>query len=164
MQRGHPAARAARSEEGFTLLELMMVILIIAILIAVLMPVFAGASSRAKDRAMQTNLSTAVKAAKVSYNEKLDYTQVGLGTLTADSGSLNFVAGGVVPDTQSAVSVDLVNESYIVISGQSKAGDCFYVSDDESTGSTLYARLGGAGGCAANGAPLPNDPAWQAEW
>ncbi len=157
MQRGHPAARAARSEEGFTLLELMMVVLIIAIMIAVLMPVLSGASSRAKDRAMQQNLSTAVKAAKVSYNEKLDYTQVGLGTLTSDS-ALNFVAGGVAPDTQDAVSVDILDESYIVLSGQSKAGDCFYVSDDGASGATQYARLGGAGGCAANGAPLPNDP------
>jgi type IV pilus assembly protein PilA len=162
MQRGHPAARAARSEEGFTLLELMMVVLIIAILIAVLMPVFMGASSRAKDRAMQTNLTTAAKAAKSNYGEKLDYTQVGLGTLTRDAG-LTVVAGGVAPDTQSAVSVDAINASYIVLSGQSKAGDCFYVAADESAGSTLYARLGGAGGCAASGAPLPSDPAWQAK-
>jgi len=163
MQRGHPAARAARSEEGFTLLELMMVVLIIAILIAVLMPVFVGASTRAKDRAMQQNLSTAITAAKSNYGEKLDYRTLGLGTLTSDAG-MNFVAGGVAPTTQSAVSVDAVTASYIVLSGQSKAGDCFYVADDETAGSTLYARLGGSGGCAASGAPLPNDPLWQAKW
>lgn len=166
MQREHSDARVERQpeEQGFTLLELMMVVLIIAILIAVLSPVLLGASQRAKDRAMQQNLSTAFTAAKSGYTEKLDYTQVGLGTLTADTGSLNFVGGAVAPVAQSGVSMDAVNAVYVVLSGQSKSGDCFYVAADESTGSALYARLAGAGGCAASGAPLPNDPAWQAKW
>ena len=37
-------------------------------------------------------------------------------------------------------------------------------ADDASGAGTLYAKLGGAGGCAANGAPLPGDTAWQKAW
>ena len=76
MQREHLGARAARSDEdGFTLMELMMVILIIGILIAVLMPVFFGATTRAKDRAMQSSLRHATTAAKSCISRKADYTR-----------------------------------------------------------------------------------------
>ena len=167
MHREHLDARAAQPDEnGFTLIELMMVIFIIAILIAVLMPVFLGASSRAKDRAMQANLNTALTSAKGVYTDKLDYTQATPGALTQYSGAspLQFVSSAVAPGSQSAVSVDAVNAGYIVLGGESKSGTCFYVSDDETTGTTLYSQLGGAGGCAANGAPLPGDPSWKPAW
>ena len=165
MHREHIDARADRkTEHGFTLLELMMVILIIAILIAVLMPVFIGASNRAKDRAMQSNLSTAITAAKGIYTDKTDYTLATPAALTVEAGALNFVSSTTAPASQRAVSVNAVNSGYIVLGGQSKSGDCFYVSDDETTGTTLYARLGGAGGCAAAGAPLPGDTTWKTTW
>jgi type IV pilus assembly protein PilA len=167
MQREHLGARAAQQDEtGFTLIELMMVVLIIGILIAVLIPVFIGASTRAKDRVMQANLKTALTAAKGVYNDKLDYTQATPGALLTYSGAspFNFVASAVAPAKQNTVSVDAVNAAYIVLGGQSKSGTCFYVSDDETTGTTLYAHMAGAGGCAANGAPLVGDPSWAPSW
>ena len=42
-------------DEGFTLIELMVVVLIIAILIAIAIPTFLGARQRAQDRAAQSN-------------------------------------------------------------------------------------------------------------
>ena len=52
----------------------------------------------------------------------------------------------------------------LVLSGQSKSGSCFYVLDDEvDAAPPSYAKLPGAGGCAANGAPLPGDPAWKTD-
>src|SRR3954471_6983025 len=127
MHREHLGAREVQpKEQGFTLLELMMVVLIIAILIAVLIPVFLGANNRAKDRAMQDNLTTAITAAKGVYLTKTDYTLATPGTLTAEAGALNFVGNSVAPTAQSAVSVDAVNAGYIVLAGQSKSGNCFY--------------------------------------
>jgi type IV pilus assembly protein PilA len=165
MQREHLDARAARSNEaGFTLIELMMVILIIAILIAVLMPVFMGATERARDRATQSSLHNAVTAAKSVFSDKADYTQATPGTLTTQTGALTFVSAATAPSGQNTVSVAPVSASYIVFGGLSKSGECFYVADDASGTGTLYAKLGGAGGCAANSAPLPGDPAWQKTW
>ena len=167
MQREHLDARAARrNEAGFTVLELMMVIFIIAILIAVLLPVFLGASSRAKDRAMQASLRNAVTAAKSLYSDNADYTQANSASLNSAAGSLTFVGANVDPSGQNTVSVDTVSDSYIVMSGLSKTGECFYVADDASNAGTgtLYAKLGGAGGCRASFAPQPGDAAWQKTW
>jgi type IV pilus assembly protein PilA len=169
MQRGHVGARVVhRNEQGFTLLELMMVVLIIAILIAVLMPVVAGATTRAKDRATQTTLNDAVKAAKVVYSDKADYTSVqpDLPTVlsaTVGQNSLVFVDDATSPTGIKTVSVAVTGAGSVVMSALSKSGTCFYVSDDSSTG-TVYAHLGGSGGCAAGGAPLPGDAAWKTSW
>src|SRR5687768_2837658 len=51
-------------DEGFTLIELMVVVLIIAILIAIAIPTFLGAQDRARDRGTQSDLRNALTAAK----------------------------------------------------------------------------------------------------
>jgi type IV pilus assembly protein PilA len=165
MEREHLDARAARrNDAGFTLIELTMVIFIIAILIAVLTPVFLGATERARDRAMQSSLRNAVTAAKSVFADKADYTQATPGTLTVQTGALTYVTAGTAPSGQNTVSVAPVSASYIVFGGLSKSGSCFYIADDASGTGTLYAKLGGAGGCAANSAPLPGDAAWKNAW
>ena len=74
MQHPHAVTREEEPEAGFTLIELMMVVLIIAILIAVLIPTFVGAKQRAQDRAMQSSMRNALTAAKVVYSDHGDYT------------------------------------------------------------------------------------------
>ena len=87
-------------EEGFTLVELMVVVLIIAILIAIAIPTFLGARERAQDRAAQSNLRNALTSAKVHYTDEEAYTTSGavttilFGDLAAIEPSLNFVAAG----------------------------------------------------------------------
>ncbi len=57
-------ARRNRDDDGFTLIELMVVVLIIAILIAIAIPTFLGARARAQDRAVQSNLRNGLPAEK----------------------------------------------------------------------------------------------------
>ena len=71
----HSLARRRRDEEqGFTLIELMVVVLIIAILIAIAIPTFLGARNRAQDRAAQSSLRNALTAAKTSFTDTSDYS------------------------------------------------------------------------------------------
>ena len=90
--------RLNKDEQGFTLIELMVVVLIIAILIAIAIPTFLGAQNRARDRGAQSNLRNALTAAKtVATDNSGQFDQVDIAALTAAEGSLSFVAS--VPAT-----------------------------------------------------------------
>src|SRR5438477_6915281 len=66
-------ARSRDQEEGFTLIELMVVVLIIAILIAIAIPTFLGARQRAQDRAAQSDLRNGLTAEKTVYTDNQAY-------------------------------------------------------------------------------------------
>src|SRR6476620_2176143 len=65
-----------RTEEGFTLIELMVVVLIIAILLAIAIPSFLGARGKAQDRAAPSNARNAPTAEKTFYTDNQKYTDV----------------------------------------------------------------------------------------
>src|SRR5438067_8461426 len=79
---------------GFTLIELMVVVLIIAILIAIAIPTFLGSRSRASDRAAQSSLRVALTAAKVTFTDTNDFSAADPTTLSGIEPSLAFVPGG----------------------------------------------------------------------
>jgi prepilin-type N-terminal cleavage/methylation domain-containing protein len=167
MQREHCDARAAQPrEDGFTLLELMMVIAIIGILMTALMPTFLAAGTRAKDRAMQSSLANATLGAKSFYLAKADYTLLSNPTLLAvETGNVTFVDQATQPSGVNSVSVLPVGTAQVVLAGQSKSGWCFYVLDDEALGATQYSKVAPApGGCPGNTAPPPGDPSWKSTW
>src|SRR2546423_4555074 len=86
-------ARMDRDEEGFTLIELMVVVLIIAILLAIAIPSFLGARGRANDRAAQSNARNALTAEKTFYTDNQTYaSDVALTTANIEP-SLTYVAG-----------------------------------------------------------------------
>ena len=166
MQREHLDARAAEApeESGFTLIELMMVVLIIAILIAVLIPTFFGARDRANDRAMQSGLRNGLTAAKAIYVDTQDYTGATPARLNAEGVPVKFVGPTTNPSNQNEASVDAPSASYIVVSGFSKSGTCFDLSDDAGAVGTMYASVGGAVSCTASSAPAAGSVAWKSSW
>ncbi len=63
-------------EAGFTLIELMVVLLIIAILLAIAIPTFLGVSGSARDRAAQSNLTNGVTDAAAYYQNGQTYDSI----------------------------------------------------------------------------------------
>ena len=68
------------AEAGFTLIELMVVLLIIAILLAIAIPTFLGVTSSANDRAAQSNLTNAITEATAQY-QSAGQTFTGISSL-----------------------------------------------------------------------------------
>jgi type IV pilus assembly protein PilA len=86
------------AEGGFTLIELMVVLLIIAILLAIAIPTFLSVSGGARDRAAQSNLTNAVTDSIAYYQNSQTYD----ATSTSTSTSQGHAAGSTSVALQSA--------------------------------------------------------------
>src|SRR6185312_12729234 len=65
--------RIDREDEGFTLIELMVVLLIIAILLAIAIPTFLGARNTANARSSQENLRNALTAEHTNWTSNQSF-------------------------------------------------------------------------------------------
>ena len=148
--------RLERDEEGFTLIELMVVVLIIAILLAIAIPTFLGARNRANDRAAQSSLRNGLTAAKTIFTDQQDYAAATDGALSAVEPSLSFVDGATASTTFKSVSVNAGTSPSLIWSAAalSKSGTCFGIKDDSSSGGsgTTYSTPGTCSGTGASGA------------
>lgn len=63
-----------RRDDGFTLVELMVVVVIIGILLAIGFPTLLGARQRASERAAQASVRTANSTAMVFYTDRQQFT------------------------------------------------------------------------------------------
>ena len=155
-------SRKRDSEEGFTLIELMVVVLIIAILIAIAIPQFLGARERAEDRAAQSSLRNALTAAKTAYTDNQSYGQATDVQLPAIEPSLTYKPAGTASTGFKDVSVSVTS----VVAGDqqiwsaaalSKSGRCYWIKDVATgvgTAGTFYGVGGACTGTGATGAAL----------
>ena len=163
------------SQKGFTIVELLIVIVVIAILAAITVVAYNGIQQRARDSQRKNDIATIVKAAEVYYidNGEYPYSYCASGcsintswSTTLDSG-WQYLANQLVPKYLSRLPVDPTNNSGRVLDEGAKysyayfsGGYCgagghqmFLLAYKLESGSQEYTRIGD---CPTN--PLSYDP------
>ena len=159
-------------DKGFTLIELMVVVLIIAILLAIAIPTFLGAQNKAKDRSAQSSARNALTNAKTIFADNGTYVDATIAALSASEPSLKFVTVATVAVPYGPKVVSVIEPPtnamtwYAAVLSDTKT--CFYIRDsvDPTAGNpqgTKYAT-GPATACNATDAEGLANAAWLAKW
>ena len=125
--------RGLKRDEGFTLIELMVVVMIIAVLIAIAIPSFLGFRSSAQDRSAQSELRNVLLAEKAFWLDNGDYTETA-GDITS------FEPNAVVnADPTLGVTLDLrdADSDIVCLTRTADSGNTFSIWES-STAGTFY--------------------------
>lgn len=117
--------RSARQSDGFTLVEIIVMILILGLLMAVALPNFAGAQDRSRNAGVQNNLHILQQALEEYGSENNHVYQLKLSNGFVGAGN-NFLPGDAYPETpwgtHQAANKDLVFDD-------AKAGQVYLLED-----------------------------------
>ena len=116
-------------EDGFTLIELMVVVLIIAVLVAIAIPSFLGFRRSAQDRAAQSEVRNALLAEKGYYTENATFTS----SATAIQSFEPSIVFDADPTVATTASIN-VAEGNVCLTRTSDAGNTFAVWESATAG------------------------------
>ena len=141
--RVRPQEYAAKksAETGFTLVEIMVVLLIIAILLSIAIPTFLGTTASANDRAVQSNLSNGLIEAATQYQAKgQSYSGIS-AALKSSAPEFTWTSATTSCSTSqpNCISVDPVEAATsgdtqgLIMAAMSKTGTCWWVAQLQAT-------------------------------
>ncbi len=142
-----------QSEEGFTLIELMVVVLIMGILMAIAIPTFLATQGSANDASAKSDATNAFTNEKAYYAD--NQTFVLANTAATGDPIDNSLPWGVGVNNVFA-TVATGNQS-VLIASESKSGNCYYI-DDTETGTNAYIGYAVTKGAASTGCALTTTP------
>ncbi len=143
------AARTAEGEAadaGFTLIELMVVLLIMGILMAIAIPTFLGVTKGANDKSAQSDLTNALTSAKSYYVAQQSYSSFNATTGSSDEPSLTWLAsttsGTAGNNSVYVMGVGTTGQT-IELASYASSGVCWYLADVEDATSGLIGQSTG---------------------
>jgi len=145
-----------RDDRGFTLIELMIVVLIVAILIAIAIPTFLGQRKEAEDSAAKSNLRNALTTEKALYAGGLQAFTTDLDLLSAvEPGLFNVTGASPAVNTFDPVVVttDAPGETVCIVA-RTPRGQYMAIWENQNAG-TQYGRhsTNPFSSCSASGPP-----------
>ncbi|HLN15367.1 MAG TPA: type II secretion system protein [Acidimicrobiales bacterium] len=134
------------AETGFTLIELMVVLLIMAILMAVAVPTFLGTRAGVEDRSAQSDLVNSAVAAKTLFATDATFFNIlsGPSELEAQEPEMHYTLGAVTssnPSHQVEVVVSPLDNMVVLLIDQSATGRCWLVEVNEESLATASVPL-----------------------
>lgn len=159
------ARKDENSEGGFTLIELMVVVMIIAILVGIAIPAFLGARRRAQDTASKSNLRNGLGTAQTIFTDNQAYlaTAAMVTSLTNEEPSLTFQDNATASTTAKQISVltktsaapGAAGLDEVVLASKSGSGTCYYFRHVATAGSATlsgtYIASSTSAACTADG-------------
>jgi prepilin-type N-terminal cleavage/methylation domain-containing protein len=148
----------AHSEDGFTLLELIVVVAIIAIIIGMAVPAFSAARTNAQERAAQADLRTAVLAANSAFitTEDQSFDSVTVSVLQADEPRLRWTPSETTtgPGTIAALNgpIEETGDWALGLAYQAGDGTCWYAFQSDNDAPWYGARTSSGSTCDARDA------------
>ncbi|NNC91810.1 MAG: prepilin-type N-terminal cleavage/methylation domain-containing protein [Acidimicrobiia bacterium] len=142
-------------DEGFTLIELMVVVLIIAILVAIAIPTFLGQRKNAQDSAAKSNVRNALATEKAYFSVNQAFT-ADVDELAAIEPNL-FKTNGTDASDDPVSAIVATDASSVCLQQTSDSGVHFAVWDGTTAGTTYYQ---GATVLTACSATQPSGTGW----
>lgn len=150
-----------RQEDGFTLVELSVVLVNVGIILALATPAFLGAVQRTQDQSAKASVRTALTAGRIVYASEADYASATVTELQDVDGSILWVDEITTSVEPKTVSRDTAG-GLLTLAAYSKAGNCFFLIDDPE-GAPQFGSLASvpATDCfASNTAAVTFGPSW----